>query len=256
MTGTGVTADLTFNYLDPIDIPVTATENNFVLFKYAAGTFTQPGGTLDATANTEMIAGVTSFSDWAIAEPAAVLPINLLSFSGYKETNHIVLNWATGSESNNRGFEVLRSTNGIDYIKIGFVNSLAYGGNSNSMLNYTFRDNNFAGLKQFYRLRQVDIDSHSKYSNIVLIRGDKPMTLVIGGLFANPAIDIMNVIINAPGRDDLKLTIMDITGKILRQQPANVETGSNIISINVSNLPRGTYVVKVISEANGESARK
>jgi hypothetical protein len=81
------------------------------------------------------------------------------------------------------------------------------------------------------------------------------MALAIGGLFPNPAIDIMNVIINAPARDNVKLTIMDITGKILRQQTMNVETGSNVITINVNNLPKGTYAVKVTSEANRESAR-
>ncbi|MFL6214148.1 MAG: beta strand repeat-containing protein, partial [Blastocatellia bacterium] len=45
LTASGVTADLTFNYLDPTDIPVTANENNFVIFKYD-GTFTQPGGSV------------------------------------------------------------------------------------------------------------------------------------------------------------------------------------------------------------------
>ncbi len=72
LTGTGVTADLTFNYLDPIDIPGTATEANFVIQKYD-GSFTQPGGTVDTTANTATITGVTSFSDWTLAEPASFL---------------------------------------------------------------------------------------------------------------------------------------------------------------------------------------
>ena len=127
-----------------------------------------------------------------------MLPVNLLTFSGYKESNHNVLRWTTVNESNNRGFEIQRSTDGVNFGVIGFVNSQAPGGNSNSNLNYTFTDNNPAGTKQYYRLRQVDIDNHGKYSSIVLIRGDKPLTLAIGGLFPNPANNIMNVIIDAP----------------------------------------------------------
>ena len=68
LTGTGITADLLFNYLDPTDIPVTATEGAFVIFKYD-GSLTQPGGIVNAAANTATITGVTSFSDWTLADP-------------------------------------------------------------------------------------------------------------------------------------------------------------------------------------------
>ena len=70
LTGTGVTADLTFNYLDPTDIPGTATEANFAIFAYdTAGTF--PGGSVNAAANTATITGVTMFSDWTLLESGA-----------------------------------------------------------------------------------------------------------------------------------------------------------------------------------------
>ena len=49
LTAAGVTADLTFSYLTA-DIPGTANENNFVIFKYD-GAFTQPGGTVNAASN-------------------------------------------------------------------------------------------------------------------------------------------------------------------------------------------------------------
>jgi FG-GAP-like repeat len=67
LTATGVTADLTFNYLDPTDIPGTANENNFAIFKYD-GMLTTPGGSVNTGANTASISGVTSFSDWTLAE--------------------------------------------------------------------------------------------------------------------------------------------------------------------------------------------
>ena len=49
LTGAGITATLTFNYLDPIDIPGTATEGNFVIQKFN-GVFTQPGGSVNTGA--------------------------------------------------------------------------------------------------------------------------------------------------------------------------------------------------------------
>src|SRR5205085_6275414 len=55
LTATGVTADLTFSYLAG-DVPGTANENSFVIFKYS-GTFTQPGGTVNSGTHTAAING-------------------------------------------------------------------------------------------------------------------------------------------------------------------------------------------------------
>ncbi len=80
LTATGVTADLTFNYLDPPDVPGTANEALFFICKFD-GSFTAPGGTVNTVANTASITGVTSFSDWTLAEPAAPTDIHLVSFT-------------------------------------------------------------------------------------------------------------------------------------------------------------------------------
>ncbi|QYO65804.1 Calx-beta domain-containing protein [Leptolyngbya sp. 7M] len=80
LSGTGVTSDLTFSYLDPADIPGTANENDFVILKYD-GAFTQPGGTVNTGANTATITGVSSFSDWTLAEPGALISPGILALS-------------------------------------------------------------------------------------------------------------------------------------------------------------------------------
>ena len=78
--GGDLTADLTFNYLDPDDVPGTATEANFVIFKHD-GAFSMPGGTVNAGANNAQITGVSSFSDWTLAEPGATASPGVLAFS-------------------------------------------------------------------------------------------------------------------------------------------------------------------------------
>jgi len=64
------TADLTFHYLDSADLSAV-TEPIFNYFKYN-GSFTQVPATLDTTNNLVTAAGVSSFSDWTLAEPGAV----------------------------------------------------------------------------------------------------------------------------------------------------------------------------------------
>jgi peptidase C25-like protein/fibronectin type III domain protein len=118
LTGTGVTADLTFNYLDPTDIPMTANENAFVILKYD-GMFTMPGGMVNTAANQATITGVTSFSDWTLGEPGSPTAINLISFTADRfagATNSpkggVLLRWQTGQEVANLGFNVYRDEDG------------------------------------------------------------------------------------------------------------------------------------------------
>ena len=78
LTATGMTADLTFHYIDPIDIPPTATEANFHVYRHDA-VFTDLGGVIDVNADTGTVTGITQFSDWTLAEPGAT-PVELESF--------------------------------------------------------------------------------------------------------------------------------------------------------------------------------
>jgi hypothetical protein len=77
-----------------------------------------------------------------VVPPGIPTAVNFLNFSGYKQGSVNILKWATVTETNNLGFEVQRSNDGINFTVIGFVNSLATNGNSNAELSYTFIDNN------------------------------------------------------------------------------------------------------------------
>ena len=67
----------------------------------------------------------------------------------------MVLSWKTASEINNSHFEIERSNNGKDFIKIG---EIAGQGTSNSTKRYQFTDKNPGSAQQYYRLKQVDFD--------------------------------------------------------------------------------------------------
>lgn len=176
-----------------------------------------------------------------------VLPVNMLSFSGYNDGNRNQLIWTTSTEQNNKGFDVQRSLDGVTYNSIGFVSSIANGGNSSVALNYTFTDNNVTGLRQYYRLRQVDIGGNSKLSNIVLIKSDKPTLITLDGFFPNPATTTINMLIGSPAKDKITAVVFDMTGKSVLSRSLNVETGSNTIPLDISALAGGNYMIKLIS---------
>lgn len=180
---------------------------------------------------------------------SGTLPVSFVNFSGYKDGNSNQLQWSTATEINNLGFEVQRSSDGINYSTVGFINSLAAGGNSNSLLQYRFTDNNVTGSKQHYRLRQVDNDNRSKLSNIVLIDGSKAVILNVDALFPNPASTTVNVQIASPGREKLILSVRDLAGKIVIQKAIQVEQGNNIISLDISQLSNNTYLLQLTDKS-------
>lgn len=180
-----------------------------------------------------------------------VLPVDMLSFSGYKDGTRNQLRWTTTTEMNNKGFEVQRSLDGVTYNSIGFVNSLAPGGSSTNKIDYTYTDNNVTGSRQFYRLRQVDFDGRSKLSNIVLLKSDKPTLITLDGMFPNPAVSVVNMMIASPVKDKVLVTLVDMSGRTVLQKQLNVETGSNTIPVDVSGLAGGAYMVRLQS-GNGE----
>ena len=76
--GAGITADLTFHYLDPTD--VMGNEANYQVLKVVGGARTFfinncPAPCVDGAANTFTINGVTDFSDWTAGEARADLQI-------------------------------------------------------------------------------------------------------------------------------------------------------------------------------------
>ena len=78
LTAAGITSDITFNYLDPTDIPGTVTEANLHFLKHEAGNpsdYSDQGGTINTAANTATLTGVTSFSDWTLGIVGADLAI-------------------------------------------------------------------------------------------------------------------------------------------------------------------------------------
>lgn len=79
LTGSGVTVNLTFNYLDPLDI--AGNEANYRIFRVSSGSLTSFSNNCPASpcvapaSNTATINGVTDFSDWTLSEgfgPTAV----------------------------------------------------------------------------------------------------------------------------------------------------------------------------------------
>jgi hypothetical protein len=173
----------------------------------------------------------------------ATLPITLLNLSASPNGRKVTLRWATSSEANNRGFDVQRSTDGVNWTTIGFV---AGAGNSYATKNYTYLDDNLETRKYYYRLNQLDFDGRSKYSVIVsAVIGGKG-EYALGQNYPNPFRNETTIQYTIPQSVPVNISLFDISGRTVRVLVnASKEAGTHAVSFNTGVLTRGVYYYKI-----------
>ncbi len=111
-------------------------------------------------------AGLTTFSFFALGGEFSEnpLPIDLVSFEGRQTHDQITLTWQTASEYNNQYFSILRADESLQFTEIG---SVPTQGNSSTMQQYTFAENDPVVSHSYYKLRQIDFDGHFTESKVI-----------------------------------------------------------------------------------------
>ena len=172
-----------------------------------------------------------------------VLPVTLQPLVVVKKANISVLNWATLTEQNNDYFEVQKSMDGVSFTAIGKVISK---GNSSANVDYNFNDNQPFNGMNYYRVKQVDKDGKSTYSNVV----STDFILKNGSLhiFPNPATNIVTLNYSATQNGVLKCTITDVNGKLVKSFLVNTVAGKNSYTINLAELQSGTHLISMFND--------
>ncbi|MGZ5283409.1 MAG: T9SS type A sorting domain-containing protein [Bacteroidia bacterium] len=177
----------------------------------------------------------------------AALPVELISFTATKQSNEMVmLNFATAWEINNAGFEVERSTNGISWNNIGFV---AGNGNATEINNYAFPTSlaNISAPVVYYRLKQVDFNGQFEYSATRTLRLSATAAAATS-VYPNPATSKISVSLEGIAAGEMaKISVMDMSGKILISANQVVEEGNFTMDMNIDNLTKGNYIVNIAS---------
>ncbi|MFN6082257.1 MAG: T9SS type A sorting domain-containing protein [Bacteroidota bacterium] len=183
----------------------------------------------------------------AATNATTTLPVQLTDFKAKVNAADVILNWTTAAELNNKGFEIERSTNGDRFEMIGFIKG---SGNTNSVVNYQFLDENaFTNTNSsdlYYRLRQIDFDGTSEYSPTVLVK--KHTAIFDGTITAQPVPfnTDLQIYINLNGPTTLQISLIDITGKVVKHMSYSGKEGKNMISLNeLANLSSGIYMVRI-----------
>ena len=159
------------------------------------------------------------------------LPITLTDFQAKIENKTTLLTWQTATESNNAGFEIQRSADGINWEKIAWQDGQ---GTTTTAHTYTHRDTNPLFGTSYYRLKQVDFDGAFEYTDVVQVNYEERDI----SIFPNPVKNTLHIP-DLNGENIQHISIYEQTGRAIlsRQMPDN--------SIDVSALSPGMYILKI-----------
>ncbi len=204
----------------------------------------QPNGKILASGFTYN--GVSQdFAVLRVNSALSILPVSLTAFNAVKRNNRGELSWTTASEQNNRGFEIQRSADGITYNRIGWRDGVV---NSNSLLSYSFTDLLPLKGKNFYRLKQIDLDNKPAMSEIRTLNFDQLIDLHI---YPNPAREVLNIQLSD---NVVSLKILDMQGRVVWQKENTI--GLLFLSVPIQKIVPGLYVVDVMDTENNHQTQK
>ena len=191
--------------------------------------------------------GGNTFVNYLSLSSAALLPVTLTSFTAKPAPNRTVsLNWATSSETVNKGFRIERQAGNITgkYESLGFVSSKANGGNSQVDLYYNFMDVNPRNEEtSYYRLAQEDLDGKTTFSEVRVV---KLSGQTVSMVYPNPSNGAVNVSRTADGRK-MNIQVLDMSGRMI-QQFTNITDANYRLNISKS----GMYNIKMSYPETGE----
>jgi len=173
------------------------------------------------------------------------LPVVLSNYKINLNGGKVILTWSTATEVQNYGWEIERSkvdksiNKASSWQSIGFVKG---AGNSNSPKEYSFVDNSALYGEYAYRLKQIDIDGSTSYSDeLRVFVGKKPEVYDVKA-FPNPFNPETKIRFELPEAGNVKLSIYDLTGRLITTLVDEyLDEGIYEREFNGSNLSSGIY---------------
>jgi hypothetical protein len=121
------------------------------------------------------------FSLWGIGGPGGALPIELAAFTAAYESNAVVLRWSTQTETDNLGWNILRSLRPDSAFTQINPALIPGAGTTTQPRNYFYADAGLADGTYYYQLEQVDTNGARKYSWLAAVQAGAAGIITFSG---------------------------------------------------------------------------
>ncbi len=190
---------------------------------------------------------------WVANVPADIgLPLRFLDIDAKLVNDDGLITWQTADEINAGHFEIERSTDGIRFHSIGWTQARNQPGTNT----YHFTDAG-AGSQGpgtiYYRIREVDADNSSAYSDIALIRTTAKADRFM--VYPNPVDRQIGIRTSMNSDKQVSWELVNASGAIMKKGSVVLHAGNDGWSIDVSEAAPGTYVLRLSSDSGAKTLK-
>jgi len=192
--------------------------------------------------------GFGARSEFNLAAGSTALPVEIVDlFARPVENRYINVGWLTAMEIHSSHFEVERSLDLVGWNQVGSVDA---AGNSSTLRRYGFDDVNVvAGIDYHYRLKYVDVDGSSNYTQSVTARLEPDQSYYGLNVWPNPVGDQgMQVTLGVQEDQEVRVEIYDAIGKQVWVGKEQLVAGNNEFHIPSNQLAHGSYHLKFVGK--------
>jgi hypothetical protein len=171
------------------------------------------------------------------------LPVEWLKLESNTIENQVYLYWYIASQQNNKEFVVERSEDLLNFEEIGLIKG---HGTTNQLIRYTYVDDNPLFGTAYYRIKQIDYDGKSDYSELISVYFGKEIYFA---LYPNPlSSETLNI--RAEGfSGEIEISVFNSQSQLVLQE--NFAARGNFTkAINTEKLSNGVYYISIRNNKN------
>jgi hypothetical protein len=168
------------------------------------------------------------------------LPVKLVTFTGKATATGNQLNWTTATEEDFDYFEVERADETLAFTTI--VSAISGKGDVNVSASYTYTDHAPMQGRNYYRLKNLDLDGSYEYSDVIMVYTSTSDNTI--KLYPNPNEGSFTLELQDDMGLPVNLSVVDRLGRDLYQEVI----ASNTTQIQLpATIGTGIYFVKISS---------
>ncbi len=198
----------------------------------------------DTTATSGCINACTGAPGCAGSPNCTSFPIELMDLRARVYGMDLVIEWMTATETNNYGFEVELSTDGLVFEKQGFVRG---AGTTREAQFYEFKTQILRYGINYVRLKQLDVDGGHTYTQTLQVKTALSTLVNLDAAFPNPVNAQTTIRFSASRNLPVALKLFDQNGKEVKVLFEGLVKEGNIytIGLDVRDLSPGMYLYQL-----------
>lgn len=184
----------------------------------------------------------------------SVLNVNFTKFNVQNDGKDAVLGWQVDNNDQTISYVIEYSKDNREFNELTSISAYERSG----IADYTFRDmlNGIESSAIYYRIRLIEKNGATKYSNTILLNSGKSGAKNIPFVFPNPAHGEAWLSMESSQNAPVSIYLSDMAGRLIKTLKISVRQGKNLIPLHeLVEQKSGMYILKVKS-FDGETTQK